>query len=92
MALTLRQLLEHMEASQQEDTEAMEAIRIGLNIRENFWDDFLALLNNAEALSELLDVPSYKISGWYAKITMALKQVQDADQSEDEHSNKRKLI
>jgi hypothetical protein len=57
----------------------MEAIRNGINVREDFWDDFLLVINNAGALSELLDVPVTKISAWHQRVKMALDKVKQAD-------------
>lgn len=90
MSLTLRQLLESME-NRNQDTESMEAIRTGLNQRDDFWDDFIMVLNNAEALSELFDVPVHKVMGWRQRIQQVLNQVQSADKN-NQKTSKTKLI
>mgnify|MGYP006056577383 CR=1 FL=1 len=71
------------------DDGAAEAIRVGLNVRDDFWDDFLMVVNNSGALSELLDVPTTKISGWHEKIKAALSRVREADA---QPSDKGKMI
>lgn len=62
-----------------QDDKGMEAIRNGINIRDDFWDDFLLVINNAGALSELLEVPVTKISGWHSRVSAALEKVKQAD-------------
>lgn len=71
--------------------QAQEVIRSGIGIRENFWQDFILLLNNSKGLSDLLDVPVEKISTWNAKITAKLQEVDNADTSIQVKKNK-KLI
>jgi len=66
------------------DSKAMEAIRIGINIREDFWDDFLQLINDSSALSDLLGIEEAKISGWHARIKEHLDKVQSSDDVPDE--------
>jgi hypothetical protein len=61
------------------DTKAMAAIRTGLNISEDFWDNFLLVLGNSDALAELFDVPRVKITGMHHRIREALNKVQQSD-------------
>jgi len=75
----------------QSEDKSMSAIRTGINIRDDFWDDVLQLINNSENLSVLLDVPNEKIITWRERIKHALAKVQDADKSEDVHK-KNKMI
>lgn len=84
MAFSFQRLMENMDAAKAHhganvDTESMQAIRTGINIRDDFWDDFLQVINNSSALSNLLDVPVSTISGWHAKVKHALEEVQKAD-------------
>jgi len=58
---------------------ATKAIRNGIGISKNFWDDFLLLLNNAEAVSDLLDVPVEKIGTWRESINKAIDKVHASD-------------
>jgi hypothetical protein len=62
-----------------ENDKSLEAIRMGINIRDDFWEDFLKLVNNAEALSDLLDIPATKIYKWRQLIKQAKEQVSEMD-------------
>jgi hypothetical protein len=64
------------------EREKINIIETGYNVSDNFWQNFLFVLNNSKGLSELLDVPSSKISTWKEKINNALKA----------HENKQKEI
>lgn len=65
------------------ETQAMAAIRNGLQRGETFWDDFITVCGNAEALSELLDVPKEKVTGWASKIKETISKVKRADDHDD---------
>lgn len=71
----------HQKDAEHIDTGAMKAIRNGLNIRDNFWDDFLSLLNNREALSDLLGVRPEQMATWASNIKRNLDRVHQADTS-----------
>lgn len=60
-----------------EKKEKNKIIEIGYNINNNFWRDFLSLLNSGDGLSDLLDVPKTKISSWHKKIKDGLKEYED---------------
>jgi hypothetical protein len=65
-----------------EDTHASaatNAIRNGMGISSDFWDNFLLLLNNSDSLAELLDVPVEKIGTWHNIIKDNLEKVAKAD-------------
>ena len=62
-----------------QETNAMKAIRNGLGINKDFWDQFLLLLNNSEALSDLLNVPVEKIGTWYELVKNNLDKVHESD-------------
>lgn len=66
-----------------------EIISFGKNIREDFWDDFILLLNNPEGLSALLDIPEENIVTWYGKIKKYLK---DKDDDLEIYKKRRKLL
>jgi hypothetical protein len=76
--VTFWQIMEQMAAAVPED-ESVEAVRSGMNIRPDFWDDFIRLTGNAAALSVLLDVPKDKISSWASHITEILDRIQQTD-------------
>ena len=78
------------------DTQAMEAIRSGLHLRKEgcpeFWEDFITVCGNADAMSELLEVPREKVTGWSGRIR---ELVEDANKKETEQksiSKKSKMI
>jgi hypothetical protein len=70
---------------------ASSAIRTGIGVREDFWDDFLLVINNSDGLSKLLDIPTTKISSWHEKVKHALDKVQNSDAS-PETKEKGKLL
>lgn len=86
--VSFQQMMEHMEVyreGQEETTDrkATEAIRAGINIREDFWDDFLLLLNSSSALSELLKISPTKVSAWRGRVQKYLERVHDEDDVPD---------
>lgn len=56
-----------------EKKENNNIIETGYNISDNFWEDFILILNNNKGLSDLLGVSRSKISTWNKKINEALK-------------------
>lgn len=81
--MSFQKLWESMESSRKGghhlDDKAMEAIRNGINVREDFWEDFLLVINNSGALSVLLDIPATKIGAWSQRVKEALDKVKQAD-------------
>jgi len=77
-----------------EDSLSLDAIKIGMNLDENFWKNFILLLNNPDALAKLLDVPSHKITTWYSKINKYLNKYMDSVDfdNEDKAKKKKRLI
>ncbi len=63
------------------DSKAMAAIRTGLNIGDDFWDNFIQVCNNPDSLAELLDVRSDQVSGWGSRIKENLEKVHKQDSS-----------
>ena len=62
-----------------EDTKAMQVVRQGLGLRKegesSFWDDFISLCNNAEALSQLFNVSEREVRNWPKYIKEAIEKV-----------------
>ena len=86
--VSFQKIMEHMEVyregkNDKTERKSAEAIRTGINIREDFWEDFLLLLNNSAALGELLNVPSTKIASWRSRVQRYLEQVKEEDQVPD---------
>jgi len=91
MSMVSFQVLWENMASNEQEEKPMAAIRTGINIRDDFWDDFLLLINNSEALSELLDVPTTTISGWHSKVHEMLSKVKKSDEN-PEPGKKSKMV
>jgi ribosomal protein L32 len=86
--LSFHKIMEHMEVyregkTDKTDKKSSEAIRAGLNIREDFWDDFMLLINNSAALAELLNVPATRVSSWRSRVQRYLDQVKAEDDVPD---------
>lgn len=83
MPVSFQKLWESMESARKGehhlDDKSMEAIRNGINVREDFWEDFLLVINNSGALSALLNVPVTKIGEWHQRVKNALDKVKQAD-------------
>ena len=58
---------------------AMKAIRNGIGIDKSFWENFILLLNDAESVSDLLNIPVEKIGTWRESITQTLDKVHSVD-------------
>ena len=66
------------------DKKTQNAIRTGLNISSDFWENFLKVINNNEALGSLLNISPDEISQWGAKVKEALEEVKRQDTKEPE--------
>lgn len=66
-----------------------EIISFGKNIREDFWEDFILLLNNSESLAALLNVPEDVVATWHHEIKKNLK---DKDSEIEIYKQKRKML
>lgn len=60
-----------------ENIQELELIKSGLNLKGDFWDNFLIICNNSKALSKILDVPEHKIHGWTSKISKLKDKVKN---------------
>ena len=91
--MSFRKLWEDIQLEKQnvKEDKSTSVIRSGIGIREDFWEDFLSIINNSEGLSELLDVPVGKISTWREKISSALEKVKRIDGKEQPKDNKKLL-
>jgi hypothetical protein len=61
------------------DEKSQNAIRTGLNMSPDFWENFIKVTNNNEALGSLLNISPDKISEWGAKVKEALEEVKRQD-------------
>ena len=75
---TLWENMENNSISQNDISDtAISVVKTGLQVDEDFWENFLRIMNNSSGLSELLDVPSEKIAQWHSRIKDALKEIND---------------
>lgn len=85
--VSFRQLMENMYSPEKDaehiDTKSMKAIRTGIGVRENFWDDFLQVCNNTDAIAELLGVRPEQVGSWGGRIKHNLDRVHKADDAGD---------
>lgn len=87
---SFQKLWENIQATKEKspkDDRAVSAIRTGIGVRDNFWDDFLLVVNNSEGLAALLDIPATKISSWHDKIKQTLNQVHQMDNTPKPKNN-----
>jgi len=75
-----------------QDSKAMRAVRAGLHVREDFWQDFMNVCNNAEAMADLLDVRVDQVTSWGSKVRHALSLVDEADRREGPAKGKKKML
>lgn len=79
-----------------EESVALRAIRNGMNLRKedcgSFWDDFIQVCGDADAMAELLEIPREKITGWPSKIKESLSQVEEKDNQDDGNSEKAEMV
>lgn len=77
-----------------EDSLAVDAIRQGFLVDPNFWQNFITLLNNPEALAKLFNVPHHKVTAWYSRIEKYLQKYMEEERDEpgNKISKKRKLV
>jgi len=73
------------------DLKAIVAIRAGLNISPEFWDNFIKICNQSQSLSELLGVRREVIARWPNQIRDNLANVEKLD-SADAVTKKATLI
>jgi len=77
-----------------EDRMAIDAIKHGFNLDENFWKLFLSMLNSPDTLAKLLNVPTHKVTEWHSRITKYLNKFMDSAESDiiEKPKKKKKLI
>jgi len=94
--VSFQRLWEHMYAPEKDaehiDTKSMKAIRTGIAVRENFWDDFVQVCNNSDAIAELLGVRPEQVSGWGSRVKHNLDRVQKADTAGDSEGKQKTKV
>lgn len=69
-----------------EEKMAVDTIRQGMLADPDFWQNFISLLNNPEAVAKLFDVPLHKVTSWYSRIRKYMEKYMEEDK--DVFSNK----
>lgn len=81
---------EFRESSDEEgEKKALEVIRKGLSVRDDFWDDFMSLCGNVEGMSDLLGTPRDKVTALGERIRKMISELQRKD---SEGSERRKVL
>lgn len=68
---------ENMQKSKKDKKDVKSIIHIGYNLYQDFWKNFIQLLQHSESISKLLDVPEHKIATWQEKIETAIQNEKD---------------
>jgi hypothetical protein len=91
--MNFQRLWENMNLSKEKEQpledQAMAVIRSGLNLNDNFWKEFMLVINNSDGISQLLDVPVEKIMTWRKNIEKGLDQIEKKDQHGEVQKNKK---
>jgi len=78
------------------ESAAMTVVRSGLDLRSedcgSFWDDFMNICNNAEGMSQLLDVPAEQVANWATKVREMVQKIEQADDQEAGSSDKKASV
>lgn len=96
--ITFGRLWHILENQAETDSEgkSMQAIRSGQNLRKDdcgdFWDDFISVCGNADAMADLLEVPREKVTGWASKIRTLIDKIDAADSNEADADEKAELM
>ncbi len=73
---------------EQTDRKATEAIQKGLELDEDFWRNFLILVNNSDAFGALLNVKEEKVADWRRRVTKYLTKFYEKEDSDISKKNK----
>lgn len=93
MPISLLKLIENLQdAKAEEDSKSTEAIRNGMSLSEDFWDNFISICGNSEVMSALLDVPKEKISGWGGRIRDMVEKVRNSDENPPDDKKRKEII
>lgn len=99
MKVTFASILEHMETYYEEDesneplldsgmeSESMDIVRNGINLSDGFWENFINLCGDSQAMSELLEVPRAKVATWGKKINSLIDKIEKEDSSDSERAD-----
>ena len=62
---------------EQSDDDAIGAIFTGINVVDDFWDNFILVCNNKDGMAALLNVSPEKIASWPFMIQSYLEKAKD---------------
>lgn len=81
--LSFAKLLENISLNEaiMPDSRALAVVKAGLNIRPDFWDDFLKICNQP-ALNELLGVRKEVIAKWPSLIRDSIQEIERQNSQE----------
>lgn len=65
------------------ESSAIEVIQTGLNVADDFWDNFILVCNNKDGLGSLLDVPPEKVATWGSKVQTMLDKAKNLGTGEE---------
>ena len=71
---------------------AVNAIFTGINVADDFWDNFIVVCNNKEGMAALLGVNPEKIASWPMKIQENLEKSKGQKNPEAKDKDKTKII
>ena len=78
---------------EQLEMKALEAIQNGMNLDENFWRNFLLLINNSDALGTLLHTKPEKVNTWRNNVKKYLTKYYEKEDAElADLQKKRKFV
>jgi|APSaa5957512493_1039668.scaffolds.fasta_scaffold172357_2 hypothetical protein len=99
MNVTFASILDHMETYYEEDesneplldsgveSESMDIVRSGMNLSDGFWDNFISLCGDSQAISELFEVPRSKVATWGKKINSLIEKIEKEDSNDSERAD-----
>jgi hypothetical protein len=80
--LNFRQFTEAL-TSLNDEEKSIQAIKAGLNISEDFWENFISVSGNSDALAMLLQVPREVVTSWAGRIRKLIEKVKNQDDNSD---------
>ncbi len=99
MNVTFASILDHMETYYEEDesneplldsgveSESMDIVRSGMNLSDSFWENFISLCGDSQAISELFEVPRSKVATWGKKINSLIEKIEKEDSNDSERAD-----
>lgn len=86
--MTFLEAWERSRGLKESHTAAVDAIITGLNVSEDFWDNFILVCNNKGGMADLLNVTPEKIASWPAAISSNLNKSKSGINSPEKEKGK----